>query len=196
MSDRGGVFTLADLTPDPRNPRRHTERNIAMIARSLQQFGAGRGIVVDENFQVLAGNGVVDAAAEVGIERVNVVEVDGDELVVIQVGHLSEEDKVKYAIADNRTSETSGWDADELRAMVDDGLSLDMFWTTEEREALLATSPYRPVLEPVSKWEPVTQEAVESKQHELESRYESPSTYGEIVELTCPECGKSFVMRR
>lgn len=59
----GHPSSIQDLKEMANNPRRHTERNISMMIRSLQQYGANRGIVIDENNEVLAGNGVVDAAA-------------------------------------------------------------------------------------------------------------------------------------
>ncbi len=64
------IRTIADLKPDPKNARKHGERNIGMLERSLEQYGSARSIVVDENGQIIAGHGVVEAAANVGIERV------------------------------------------------------------------------------------------------------------------------------
>ena len=51
--------SLADLKPDLANARAHNPRNIGMIADALQQVGAARSIVVDEDNVILAGNGVV-----------------------------------------------------------------------------------------------------------------------------------------
>ncbi len=47
---------LDQLVQDPKNARRHTERNLAMIAESLETVGAARSIVIDERGRVLAGN--------------------------------------------------------------------------------------------------------------------------------------------
>jgi hypothetical protein len=42
-----GIKTIADLKPDSKNARKHGERNIGMLERSLEQYGAldrrGRG---------------------------------------------------------------------------------------------------------------------------------------------------------
>src|SRR5437870_4756050 len=64
---RRDPIQLADLTPDLQNRRAHTPRNLAMIVDALQQVGAARSIVIDEDDVVLAGNGVIAAAADAGI---------------------------------------------------------------------------------------------------------------------------------
>ena len=53
MSD---IQSIADLTPDPANRRKHNPRNIGMIVESLQKVGAARSIVIDEQGNILAGN--------------------------------------------------------------------------------------------------------------------------------------------
>ena len=58
---------LSDLTADPKNARRHTPRNISMIADSLKAVGGARSIVIDERGHVLAGNATVEAAAKAGV---------------------------------------------------------------------------------------------------------------------------------
>lgn len=76
-----GSTLLSWLTPDPRNTRTHTERNLALIEQSLREVGAARSIVVDESEMVLAGNATVEAAAKAGIAQVRIVEADGAELL-------------------------------------------------------------------------------------------------------------------
>ena len=68
---------IKDLVPDPANRRAHNPRNIGMVVDALQQVGAARSIVIDEDNVILAGNGVTEAAAEAGITRVRVIEADG-----------------------------------------------------------------------------------------------------------------------
>jgi hypothetical protein len=133
------IESLSDLSPDPRNPRRHPERNISQIERSLEQLGAARSIVIDENGTVMAGNGVVEAAANVGINRVIPVEASGNEIVAVVRRGLTDEQKRKLAVADNRTAELSEWDPAivlELGSEID--LS-DQFFQSEmaELEAMI-----------------------------------------------------------
>lgn len=105
---------IKDLKPDPKNLRKQNERNIGMIVDSLHKVGAARSIVIDEKDVILAGNGVVEAAAEAGIERVRVIEADGDEIIAVRRRGLSAKQKQDLAVADNRTSELSEWNAEEL----------------------------------------------------------------------------------
>ena len=122
---------LADLTPDHRNARKHGERNIGMIEKSLEQFGAGRSILVDENGRILAGNGVVEAAANVGIENLKQVEANGNEIVVVVRRGLTEEQKLGIAVADNRAAELAEWDTKMLEDISKD-IDLHDFFTEEE----------------------------------------------------------------
>jgi ParB-like chromosome segregation protein Spo0J len=132
-ADQTTIKTLADLRADPRNARRHSERNVAMLERSLEQYGAARSIVVDEEGQIIAGHGVVEAAANVGIEKVRPVEADGNEIIAVVRRGLSKKQKAELAIADNRTQELSEWDADMLK---ESDADLEKFFTAGELEAL------------------------------------------------------------
>jgi ParB-like chromosome segregation protein Spo0J len=117
-ADNGRVRTrhLGDYTTDPNNLRVHNPRNIGVIADALQEVGTGRSLVVDENDVILAGNGVSEAAGEVGITKVLEVEADGDELVVVKRRGLTDDQKRALAIYDNRAGELSTWNASALSA--------------------------------------------------------------------------------
>jgi ParB-like chromosome segregation protein Spo0J len=127
------IKTIADLKPDPKNARRHGDRNIGMIERSLEQYGTARSIVVDEQGTILCGHGVVEAAASVGIEKVRPVEADGNEIIAVVRRGLTKKQKAELAIADNRTQELSEWDADALK---ESDADLEKFFTAGELEAL------------------------------------------------------------
>ncbi len=58
------------LIPDPRNARKHSDRNLAQIEAALREVGAARSIVADEHGTVLAGNATVQAAARAGLTRI------------------------------------------------------------------------------------------------------------------------------
>src|SRR6185436_11177589 len=97
--------TVGALVPDPRNARKHNQRNIGMIADSLQKLGAARSIVIDEDNVILAGNGVIEAAGEVGLEKVIVVEATGHEIIAVRRRGLTLQQKVDLALRDNRAAE-------------------------------------------------------------------------------------------
>lgn len=95
-----------------------------MIADSLRAVGAARSIVIDEHDKILAGNGLCEAAAEVGITKVQVVDADGETLIAVRRTGLTPEQKTQLALYDNRTSELSAWNPDALALLVSDGVDL------------------------------------------------------------------------
>lgn len=95
---------LTDLTPVEDNIRRHTTKQIEEFARSLEMFGQFRPVVIDENNVVLAGNGLVMALAELGLETAECV----------RYTNLSEADKKKLMVADNQIFELGITDSDML----------------------------------------------------------------------------------
>ena len=67
MSKNVETIGLRDLKPDPQNARKHTRRNVGMIADALQEVGASHSIVIDEKDVVVAGNATIKAAGQVGL---------------------------------------------------------------------------------------------------------------------------------
>ncbi len=137
-STNGQITHLGDLRPDPANRRRHTPRNIGAIVDSLHEVGAARSIVIDEDGVILAGNGVADAAAEAGIERVQVVDADGETIIAVRRTGLTDAQKRRLALFDNRAAELAEWDTDRLLADLNAGLNFDGLWDKSELDALLA----------------------------------------------------------
>jgi DNA modification methylase len=127
---------LADLMPDPQNARTHGERNLALIESSLREVGAGRSIVVDEDGTILAGNATVAAAARAGFSRVRVVDADGSELIAVRRTGLTDEQKRRLALFDNRAAELADWDTEIIAALADD-TDLSLLWNDDELATLL-----------------------------------------------------------
>ena len=57
---------LTDLKPDNLNGNLGTERGQKMIQDSLREDGAARGIVIDKNGTVIAGNKTLENAVDIG----------------------------------------------------------------------------------------------------------------------------------
>ena len=129
-------MTLADLKPDPRNSRKHGDRNLGMIEESIREVGTGRSIAIDENDVIIAGNGTVMAAQNAGLTKVKIVDADSDEIVAVRRKGLTAEQKTRMALTDNRSAELSEWDTDVLTAMRDEGLVGDLFTKQEIRDVL------------------------------------------------------------
>jgi hypothetical protein len=139
---------LRDLTPDPENRRAHNPRNIGMIVDSLHAVGAARSVVVDEDDVVLCGNGVIEAAAEAGIEQVRIIEASGHELIAVRRRGLTPDQKRHLALADNRAAELATWNLDQLRVDADSGLDLASFFQPVELADLLGADAPVPRFEP------------------------------------------------
>lgn len=128
---------IGQLHADPKNRRKHNPRNIGMIRNALGEVGAARSIVIDEDNTVLAGNGLIEAAADAGIERVKVVETDGNTIIAVRRTGLTEEQKRRLAILDNRTAELAEWDTEQIAADLEAGLSFEGVFGEEELHAIL-----------------------------------------------------------
>jgi hypothetical protein len=126
---------IKHLKPDGKNARRHNPRNIGLIGDALREVGAARSIVIDEAGNILAGNGTIEAAAEAGITKVQVVDADGETIVAVRRRGLSKKQKQRLALYDNRASDLAGWEADILREFETEHL-LDGLFYDEEFEAL------------------------------------------------------------
>ena len=111
------MTSVKDLKSDHKNARRRTDRSASLIAESLKRFGAARSIVIDEDGRILAGNGTVEGAKKAGIDKVRIIEADGDELIAVRRAGLTEDQKVGLALADNRSSDLSEWDNEMLRQL-------------------------------------------------------------------------------
>lgn len=108
-----------------------------MIRESLQQVGAFRSIAIDGDGIVRAGNGVWEAAQELGL-TLRVVDAGPDEIIGVRRSDLTGDKAVLAAIYDNRTGETSYWDLDTLEEIDASGiLETTSLWTPEEWTALL-----------------------------------------------------------
>lgn len=84
---------LDDLKHPEKNVRIHSEQQIRELKRSLEKFGQTRALVVDENNVILIGNGLYEAMASLGYQEAS----------VYVKTELSENDKKKLMIADNKT---------------------------------------------------------------------------------------------
>ena len=120
---------VGELEADPRNARRHDERNLAAIRASLARFGQRKPLVgrrVDGRLVLEAGHGTLEAARALGWSHVAVLEVDE-----------AEAEAQAFALADNRTAELASWDDESLRASLalveSAGVPLlDLGWTPAE----------------------------------------------------------------
>lgn len=114
------IVQRATLRPNPRNARTHSKKQINQIAASIRKFGFIVPIIIDDEGNIVAGHGRLEAAAELGLAQVP----------IIRVRFLTDADRRAFAIAENRIAELSGWDeallTEELRFLLDDGFELEI----------------------------------------------------------------------
>ena len=115
-----------------------------MITESLREFGPARSIVTDEAGRILAGQAVVQAARTEGLSRVRFVDADRKTVIAVRVSGLSEAEKVRLAVMDNRTSELAEWNPAMLEELRAEGLVLEDLWGADELEHLFA-QPQPPI---------------------------------------------------
>jgi ParB-like chromosome segregation protein Spo0J len=96
---------ITSLTSDPDNARARGPRALEAIANSLKVFGQQKPIVVSPSGVVIAGNGTLDAAKQLGWAK-----------IAVQVTALTGAEQRAYAIADNRTAELAFWNDERLIA--------------------------------------------------------------------------------
>ena len=108
--------TKMDIKIDRRNYRKHGEKNKELIKKSISELGAGRSILIDNENEIIAGNGVFEQARELNIP-VKVIETDGSELIALKRTDLQTDDRKRkqLAIMDNSTNESSHFELDILR---------------------------------------------------------------------------------
>ncbi len=94
-----------DLIPYTGNARTHSDKQIAQIAASIQNFGFANPVLIDGDGSIIAGHGRVAAAKQLGMKDVPTIEL----------AHLSPAERRAYVIADNRLAELAGWGREILK---------------------------------------------------------------------------------
>ena len=153
------IVPLVELTPNPRNPNTHNERQIELLAKVIRHQGWRAPITVSTRSGfVVAGHGRLEAATLLGVEGAPVDYQDFE----------SEAAEHAHMVADNRIAELAEIDNDILKDVLlelDTG-ALDMDLTgfnPDELEKLM------------------TQIHIEPEEKEFDEDIETPNK--------CPSCG-------
>ena len=125
---------LKDLHTDLHNANRGTMRGTDLLNKSIEKFDIGRGILIDQDGNIIAGNKTVECLIDRGFEDVIIVPTDGKTLVATQ-RELTEDEAREMAVADNRTSEVGlEWSVDELALI--NNINLNDWWKESELEEM------------------------------------------------------------
>ena len=96
---------IAELKPYENNPRINDEA-VDDVAESIRQCSYIAPIIIDEDGVILAGHTRYKALKKLGYQ----------ECEVVVVSNLTEEQKRKYRLYDNKTAEMASWDQRKLSA--------------------------------------------------------------------------------
>lgn len=103
------LVVVSKLVPYVNNARTHNAQQITKLRSSLREFGFINPVIIDREYNVIAGHGRILAAKEEGIEEVPCVFVD----------YLTPAQKKAYILADNRMAMDAGWDEELLRVEIE-----------------------------------------------------------------------------
>ena len=122
------LVPLGKLVPYINNARTHSPEQLAKLRSSLREFGFINPVIIDRDYNIIAGHGRVLAAKEEGIMEVPCVFVD----------YLTEAQKKAYILADNRMALDAGWDEELLRIEIESlqGEDFDVSLTGFEEQEL------------------------------------------------------------
>ncbi len=124
-------WPLEKLIPYARNPRTHSDAQIAQIASSIAEFGFNNPILVDAKAGIIAGHGRLLAARKLQLQEVPVIVLD----------HLSETQKRAYILGDNQLALNAGWNDEllhiELAALEEEDFNLDLIGFDDQELARL-----------------------------------------------------------
>ncbi len=97
------------LVPYSNNARTPSPAQINKLRGSLREFGFINPVIIDRDYNIIAGHGRVMAAREEKLTEVPCVFAD----------HLTEAQKKAYIIADNRMALDAGWDEEMLKVEIE-----------------------------------------------------------------------------
>ena len=118
------LVPIDKLIPYVNNARTHSPEQLNKLRSSLREFGFINPVIIDRDFNVIAGHGRILAAKSENISEVPCVFVD----------YLTPAQKKAYIIADNRMALDAGWDEEmlkvEIEALQADDFDLGLTFST------------------------------------------------------------------
>ena len=99
------LVSIDKLIPYVNNARTHSPEQVNKLRASLREFGFINPVIIDKDYNIIAGHGRVLAARAEGIKDIPCVLVD----------YLTDAQKKAYILADNRMALDAGWDEEMLK---------------------------------------------------------------------------------
>lgn len=115
--------SISELIKDHRNANKHSEKGMQMLRDGIIKNGLGRSILLSADDEIIAGNGVTEAAEKIGIKNVKIIETDGTEIIAVKRTDIKSGTKEFYemALSDNIIAkENIVMDADVVDAICEE----------------------------------------------------------------------------
>ena len=114
-------IAVVELSPYAKNAKKHPEKQIKQIMRSIEQFGFMTPLLIDSEKNLICGHGRLMAAKRLGMKTVPCVIAE----------HLTKEQRRAFVHVENRLQESGGaeWDVGILKEEIEDliaSVDLDM----------------------------------------------------------------------
>jgi ParB-like chromosome segregation protein Spo0J len=182
-----------DLIPYPRNAKLHPHEQVQEIADSIREFGFNDPIAIDENGEIIEGEGRYHASLLLKLRSIPTIQLLG----------LTEEQKIAYRLAHNTLNlktglddalvkadlsilkefnydlNLTGFDKGDLSKFLGENFNLDSITNTKIEPPKEEKTPERVEPKP----------PIEGNEN-LEEEKEKPQRE---QHLTCPHCGEDFV---
>lgn len=105
---------LTKLKPLEKNVRKHSDKQIEELIKSVTQFGQTRAMVIDEDNNILIGNGLYMALQKMGIDKAECFRKKG----------LTEVQKKKLILSDNKIYSLGADNFEEINNYINDIVSI------------------------------------------------------------------------
>ena len=103
------LVDIDKLIPYVNNARTHSKEQINKLRASIREFGFINPVIIDRDYNVIAGHGRIMASKDEGIDKVPCVFVD----------YLTDAQKKAYILADNRMALDADWDEELLKVEIE-----------------------------------------------------------------------------
>lgn len=172
---------LTELKPLEQNVRKHSDKQIVELIRSVEQFGQTRAIVVDEKNNILIGNGLFMAMMQAGL----------DEAFIYRKRGLTEIEKKKLILADNKTYSLGSDDYENIESYLEEITASGDFEIAGFDEDMLRNlmRDADEVLADVQNYGVLDQSVIEHKQQVAENREQDPAQPDNSEITNSPQAG-------
>jgi len=199
------------IKPYWRNPRNNNAA-VDAVKESIEKYGYNVPIIIDSGGVIITGHTRYKALVKLGYDDVQVIRTD-----------MTPEKAKEYRIADNRTSELSTWNYDNLIPELREIEGIEDFigtfypdgdldkWMDDINPGMMdpiqndapepvtygnsSSDDYTP---PISNgYQSVTQADIDKAEARMHNSFNNAvdDYFDDLIELTCPDCGQTFFIK-